>query len=300
MKTHYPEEIELAISILVRLILGICRKLPRPLILKIAYWISDIVRWIDKRHRRIALANLSIAFPGLSKEKKGTILRECYRNFGRLVVETARIPLLNRDNIERFVEYHPVYGLENYIRTREKGRPVIFLGAHFGAWELLPAAHAIYGYPLAFIVRPIDNRYLDSLLKGIRCLNGNQVIPKWGSVKELLRRIKEGFDIGILMDQRAARHEGVMVDFFGRKSSCSFIVPMLSMRTGCPVIPASIDYDPERDRHIIMVKPPLRFVSTGNRRSDLHENTRICMMAIEEMIRERPGLWLWMHRRWKE
>jgi KDO2-lipid IV(A) lauroyltransferase len=288
------------IFLFVKVILLICRVIPRPIILKIAYLISDIVRLLDKRHRRIAISNLSIAFPDISKERKKAIIKECYRNFGRLVVEIARIPILNKNNIERLVEYHNQNGIHNYLKAKEMGKPIIFLAAHFGAWELLPAAHAIYGYPLAFIVRPLENRYLDDLLTRIRCLNGNQVIPKKGSIKEILRKIREGVDIGILIDQRVARHEGIRIEFFGVLSSSSFVIPMLAMRTGCPVMPVYMDYDPERDRHIIVIKPPLRLVSTGDRKYDLLENTKICMKEIEEMIRERPGLWLWMHRRWKE
>lgn len=299
MRTPHRKEIDLAIYIIIKGIMGFFRVIPRSLALKIFYTGADLARRLDRRHRNLALSNLDIAFPGLIRAEKEAIVRESFRNLGRVVVETIRLPLLNRDNIERLVEYHPIFGLETYLKARQGNRSIIFLGGHFGAWELHGAAHAIYGYSGSVIVRPIDNRYLDDFLTKQRCLHGNQMIPKRGSIKAILSNIRKGIDVGILMDQRVSRAEGMWVDFFGHRASSSFVVPALAMRTGCPVIPTYLDYDPERDKHIMVVKPPLEFVSTGDRKSDLLANTQICMNALEEIIRERPEIWLWMHSRWK-
>jgi KDO2-lipid IV(A) lauroyltransferase len=299
LKTPRRKEIDLAIYILIKGIMDFFRFVPRRLALRIFYAGADLARLLDRRHRNLALSNLDIAFPELPKEKKETIAKESFRNLGRLIVETTRLPLLNRDNIERLVEYHPIFGLENYHTARQGNRSILFLGGHFGAWELHGAAHAIYGYPGSIIVRPVENRYLDALLIKLRCCHGNQIIPKRGSIKTVLSNIRKGIDIGILSDQRVSRHEGIWVDFFGHRASSSYVVPALAMRTGCPVILSYLDYDPKRDKHTIVIKPPLEFVSTGNRKSDLLANTQICMNAFEEIIRERPEIWLWMHSRWK-
>lgn len=299
MKIPHTREIDLAVYVLAKGILGLLGVIPRSLALKIVYAGADLARHLDRRHRNLALSNLDLAFPGLARKEKEAIVKESFRNLGRLIAETIKIPRLNRDNIKRLVEYHPVLGLENYHKARQGNRSILFLTGHFGAWELLCAAHAIYGYPASIIVRPFDNRYLDALLTKIRCLHGNQVIPKRGSIKSVLSNIRKGTDIGILMDQRVSRSEGIWVDFFGHRASSSYVVPAVAMRTGCPVLPTYLDYDPRRDKHIIVIKPPLEFISTGDRKSDLLTNTQICMNALEEMIRERPEIWLWMHTRWK-
>lgn len=279
--------------------MGLFRLIPRFLALRIVYKGADLARRLDRRHRNLAFSNLDIAFPDLAREEKEAIVKESFRNLGRVVVETIRLPLLKRDNIERLVEYHPIFGLKNYLKARQGNRPVLFLAGHFGAWELLSAAHAIYGYPTSIIFRPIDNRYLDEFLTKQRCLHGNQLIPKRGSIKTVLSKIRKGVDIGIIMDQRVSRKEGIWVDFFGHRASCSFAVPALAMKTGCPVIPTYLDYDPKSDKHFIVLKPPLEFVLTGDRKADIQANTQICMNAFEEIIRERPEIWLWMHSRWK-
>src|SRR5229473_2673061 len=121
------------------------RSIPRKLALRIAVAISDLAFLVDRRHREIGMVNLAVAFPKLSERKRSLILRGSYHNFARVVVESARLPLISRDNISRLASYDPSAGVENYLNAKSQGKGVLFLTMHYGAWELLPYAHALYG-----------------------------------------------------------------------------------------------------------------------------------------------------------
>ena len=114
---------------------------------------------LARRQRRAGLHNLQMAFPEKSVFEREQILRGCFRNLARLLVEFTHFPELNKGNISEYVVHD---GLDNYLEGLRRGRGVVFMTAHFGAWEMSSFAHALYGYPLKFVVRPIDNRRVES------------------------------------------------------------------------------------------------------------------------------------------
>jgi len=280
-------------------LLKILEIIPRRAAIGIGETIAQIYSRFDAHHRRIAKTNLSIAFPHLSEKRKELLIRAAYRNFGRMVIETARIGKLNSRNISQLVEYDPVNGLENFLDAMKQGKGVIFMTGHFGAWELVHYAHALYGYPLSFVVRKIDNPYVDRLMRQRRQSAGSRVIEKRQAVKELLKELRRGGVVGILADQNVSAGEGVFVDFFGKPACTSTIVAVLALRTGAPVIPAVIEYDRRRDKHRMVFLPAVELIRTGDYSKDVELNTAQFNKIFEGFIRRSPHLWLWMHRRWK-
>ena len=108
--------------------------------------------------------------PGLREEERLAILRGAFSNLGRLLVEFSHFPSLNKDNIASLVTYE---GFEHYKNAVGRGKGVIFLTAHFGAWELSCFAHSLYGNPMKFVVREIDNPRVEKLIETYRGLAGN-------------------------------------------------------------------------------------------------------------------------------
>ena len=108
--------------------------------------------------RNTASKNLQFALPHLPPAQNLRIVKGVFINFGRLLAEFALLPKLNPKNISKIVIYE---GFENFSESVRRGKGTLFLTAHFGAWELSPFAQAVYGHPLKFVIRPIDNPYLD-------------------------------------------------------------------------------------------------------------------------------------------
>jgi KDO2-lipid IV(A) lauroyltransferase len=274
------------------------RVIPRTVAHPVVDLLASIVYYADPIHRRIADINLQIAFPRLSPAERRRIARRSFQNTGRNLLEISRMPLLRRETIPLLVEYDPDNGLNNYLAAHSRGKGVLYLTGHFSAWELLPAAHAVYGYPLSFVTRPLDNRALEAYLLQMRMLPGNQVISKKNAARLILQALRSGGDVGILMDQNTSHQEGVFADLFGLPAGTSTAVARFALRTGAAVVPVFLT-PMRKGRYRMKFLPYLELVRTGDDDHDIEVNTRHFNRALESIIREYPDSWLWGHKRWK-
>jgi KDO2-lipid IV(A) lauroyltransferase len=274
------------------------RILPRTIGIWLIRLLATLFFFLDRHHRRIADANLMIAFPELSYRDRRRIARASFQNAAMNLLEISRMPALTPGNIGNLVDYDSECGLDNYRAAHSKGKGILYLTGHFSSWELLPTAHALHGFPLSFVTRPLDNARLESHLRRIRESKGNEVITKKNSARQILKNLKAGRSTGILMDQNTSLQEGIFVDFFGIPAATSTSVALLALRTDATVLPGYLT--PLRnDRYFIRFLPPMDMIRTGNKDVDLVENTRRLNQVLETIVREQPESWLWGHKRWK-
>jgi KDO2-lipid IV(A) lauroyltransferase len=251
---------------------------------------------LDRRHRTIALENLTEAFPEIGRaEGLEGLARAVFENLGRTAVEVARAGrLLRRAGPTVF----QMDGLERMIEARARGRGVLLLTAHFGPWELLPLSAALHYGPIHVVARPMDNPWLDDWFTVLRERGGNHVIRKRDAVQAILQVLRRGETVGILIDQHVSEREGVVVPFFGRPASAVAAPALLALRSGAAVFPVGISRS-ARGRYRVDIRPEVAVRRSGDVKSDLVVNTARFTAAIEAIIRERPDHWFWVHRRWK-
>jgi KDO2-lipid IV(A) lauroyltransferase len=151
--------------------------------------------------------------------------------------------------------------------------------------------------PLALVARPLDNPWLEQLLARLRGLSGNRVIHKRRAVREILRVLREAQGIAIVLDQDA-RRDGIFVPFLGRPASTTPTLALVALRTGACVVP-TYSLPHEDGSYTVVYEPEVEVGSTGDLEADVRRLTAECTAHIERWVRERPELWLWMHRRWK-
>jgi KDO2-lipid IV(A) lauroyltransferase len=171
--------------------------------------------------------------------------------------------------------------------------------AHFGAWEMSSFAHALYGYPLKFVVRPIDNPRVEQLVSGYRTLSGNVPIQRKQAARDILRALRQNEAVGILFDQNTTRSEGVFAEFFGIPAATTPSIALFALRARAAVIPGFLIWDDHLKKHRLRLDPPVELVDTGDLTHDVFENTTRFNQILEGYIREYPDQWLWIHRRWK-
>jgi KDO2-lipid IV(A) lauroyltransferase len=270
--------------------------LPRPIAIRAARTLDWLGFHCARRQRRSGLRNLEMAFPEMSDTERERILRGCFRNLGRLLVEFTHFPDLNRTNISQFVIHD---GLDNYLEGLRRGRGVIFMTAHFGSWELSSFAHAVYGFPLKFIVRPIDNPRVETLISSYRTSSGNVPIDRRNAARDVLKALRQNEAVGILFDQNTTRSEGVFADFFGIPAATTPAIARFALRTGAAVVPGLLIWDEALQKHRLRLDPPVELIDTGDLEQDVLENTRRFNKILEGYVREYPDQWLWIHRRWK-
>ncbi len=288
-------------ALLVRGFFGLLRWTPRPLARFGCRRIADLFYLLDRKHRRIGLCNLGIAFPDRDASWHRRTLRESFRQLGDLAVEIARFPAVTAEELRRRFPYEEGRGLENYREARRQsqagGRGILFVTAHVGPWEILPAAHAVQARPLSFVVRPLDNPWLERWVRRLRCRFGNGVLSKHKAMRPILAALDQGRDVGFLIDQNVQESEGVYVPLFGRPASTTPAVAALALKTGLPVVCGFACPGPRPGHYRIRFYPPLTFRPSGDREADLRRATARLNQCIEEVIREYPQCWLWGHRR---
>jgi len=265
--------------------------LPLPLARQLGIVLGDLAYLLVPRIRRIGMANLDLAYGDeLSPAEKRRILRDATRNVGIVAAEFGRIPALHGEQVRDWVE---VIGLE---RIPAEGGAVL-IGAHLANWEWMAPLIQGLGVAGAEIVRPLDDPGLNEFVDGLRRSTGLTTIPKHGAGFEVFRLLKEGFVVGLLVDQNP-RHNAAPVRFFGHDTWATTAAPMIALRTGAAVHPVHMQRQ-AGGRYRLEILPAIEMVRGDDLRQDLIENTQRCQDAIEDMVRRAPGQWLWLHDRWK-
>jgi KDO2-lipid IV(A) lauroyltransferase len=252
----------------------------------LSIFFATLVDVLVPRLRRIAVKNLTMA--GFANP--GQIADGVFRSIARLLATFARLPRLTPQNISTLIRYD---GLENFQNASAKGRGVLVATAHLGNWELSAFAHAWMTAPMHIVVRPLDNPRIDALVERYRALSGNHIIEKKDAARGILKALKSGGAVGILIDQNNTLDQGVFIDFFGQKACAGTAFAKLAHHSGAAVVPGFALWSDEEQRYVLRFYPEIEM--TG----DVAEDTQRIHSQLESVIREYPDQWLWIHRRWK-
>jgi KDO2-lipid IV(A) lauroyltransferase len=278
------------------LILKTLGALPRPAARGFAASVASLLFSLQPKLQKTAEFNLRLAFPDWTDAQRKDATRKMVRNLGWMAVEFARFPQLTKENIEKLVILD---GHKNFLEGQRRGKGVLYLTGHVGAWELSSFAHALYGYPLHYMARPLDNERLDALVNQYRCSSGNKPIFKNESARVMLKILKDSGTIGILADQNTMPEEGVFVDFFGKSACTTTGITRVALHTDAAVVPGYAYWDETIQKYRLRFEPPVELVRTGDTERDVFENTQRFAKVIEEIIRKHPDQWVWIHKRWK-
>jgi Kdo2-lipid IVA lauroyltransferase/acyltransferase len=277
-------------------ILKMLGALPRDLARGFAAMVARLLYAMQPRLRSTAEFNLQVAFPEWDEARRRAVIRGMVRNLGWMAAEFAHLPNYTRENIEEVVILD---GHENFLNGQRHGKGVLYLTGHIGAWELSSFAHALYGFPLHYMARPLDNARVDALINRYRCLSGNQAIFKNESARSLLKILKDAGTVGILADQNTMPEEGVFVDFFGKSACTTTGIARVALHTDAAVVPGYACWDRAVGKYRLRFEPAVELVRTGDTERDIFVNTQKFAKVIEEIIRKHPEQWVWVHARWK-
>jgi KDO2-lipid IV(A) lauroyltransferase len=270
--------------------------MPPPLARFVGARTAALLFWMRPGLRATASENLRLAFPEWSKKQRRAAVRGMVRQLGWMAGEFAHFPSHTKNNIDRIVLLD---GFENFASAQAHGKGVLFLTGHMSAWELAPFAQALFGNPLHFLVRPIDNPRVDALITKFRCLSGNQPIEKNQSARAVLRVLAANGTVGILADNNTQPVEGVFVDFFGIPACTTAGLARFALHTGAAVVPGFLHWDHALRKYRLCFEPQVEIVRTCDDTADIRENTQRFTRVIENYVRRFPDQWLWVHRRWK-
>ncbi len=270
------------------------RPLPMSAVLGAGTTLGRAFHTFDRKHRRLALQNLDAAFPSRPAAERAAIARDMFEHFGRLLTVLLKFSTMQPAEMLAHVEFE---GEERVRAAHALGKGVLLFTGHFGYWEINALVHALVLDPMAVLARPLDNTMLHDLLEQVRGRTGNSVIYRRGAVRRVLRALAANQAVAVLIDQHIQTADAVYVDFFNRRAATTSALAALAMRTGAPVIPVfALPLPGGRFRMVYehAVDPP-----NPAHPEALRDFTQRCTDVLEMYVRRYPGLWLWMHRRWR-
>ncbi len=272
------------------------RLLPRQAAIVIMRLLGRTIFVLIKSRRERTLQHLNKAY-GHEKSAKeiNRIARQVYLNISTCAADAIRIPQIMEKGLDRLIT---IEGREHLDRITENGQGAILLTAHFGNWELIAAWIATNGYKLKVVGAPNHDPRLDKLITDARNSLGFLNIVRGSATRDIIRGIRDGYFIGMLIDQDT-KVDGVFVKFFNQWAHTAVGPVVLARRYGLKIIPLFMRLDSHNNYHF-EVQEPLKLEFTENKEHDLKINTQKCSDAYEKIIRQYPEQWVWMHRRWKK
>ncbi len=276
---------------------GLTRLLPPTGLDRVGDAFGNLFAMTGGRRREIIDFNLKLAFPEKTADERRELARAVTRHFARSALDAIRIQGLEPDELLATVE---ISGWENAEKALSLGHGAFFLTAHIGSWEVAALVTGLkLEQGLAVVNRPLDNPLLERELDRLRRLYGNHVFGKRNMLREMLKQLKKGGGVGILIDQRVQPDQGVEVPFFGHPAWTHPVLARMAVKTGAPVVPTFALRERPGFYSLRYHEPVMVDDLSAAEREDVPLTTRY-MKILEDAIRERPEQWLWYHDRWKQ
>jgi len=276
-------------------VIGVFRILPRRAALALGSFLGRVAPYLARHELRLAREHLTIAFGGEKDNGEiSRLARETFRYLALNFVDTIRLRRMSGKDI---ISVSIPHNMDRFTHALEQGQGVIGLTSHAGCWELLGAYLAASGFPVAAIARRLYDPRLEDILLDTRRHFGMFNISRGYDTREIIRVLKKGYLLGILIDQDT-KVKGEFVDFFGRPAHTATAAAQLSLRYGSPILPIMTWRD-ENHMHHIWIGEPVEIEPSDDNERDIAELTARCSKATEDFIREHPEQWVWFHRRWK-
>lgn len=298
-KSKLQEHLEYAAAYL---IISTVRRAPAAIVKIISNFLGDLLFFVSKKRRNIAIENLRHAFVNDKSEKEiRTLARNCCRTFFDNFLETIKLNyLFSKPDTMNMMKEKTANLNETFKKARkihDESGGCIFVTPHLGSWEMTPRVAASSGIPLVVIVRPLDNKRLEQLIFANRSSSGQVIISKKNALSSLRRALRDGNSVGILPDQSTMK--GLMINFFGRTATTTPLPALLSIGYNRPIVVISVCRGKEEFQYECFVSDPIMPGKYTDKKTEIIRLTEEMTREMESIIRKYPEQYLWMHNRWK-
>lgn len=280
----------------VQFLIFLSRLLPRVAWLKFCGLLGRIAWYLAPESRKLTLRHLHMAFgkektAGEIKELSHKVFEYLGKNGGDILRATKV------ENLEQLEEFLVVSGYENFEAANRKGKGVIFLTCHLGAFDLQVSTMALKGLNPNIIGTPLKDERLNDLLWEYRNKYGAVAIQRGRETFRMIKVLKSGGSVALLIDQDT-KVKSRFVNFFGTPAATPVGATVLAMKTGAAVVPTYVYLGADWKQHM-QILPEITLTTTGDDETDMVFNTQLLSNFIEDTIRRHPEQWVWMHERWK-
>lgn len=294
MKRYFKETKRFLIYLFLQLLLAGINSLP----LKTAYaFAGTLGKWtfhLFVKDRETALGNLRMAFAEKTEDELASIYLKSLESIGHSAVDVLRFKRFGAKGIAEMVE---VVGLEHFDRAVQRGKGIVAVSGHISNFELVAAWFGQAGYKSAAVGRKIYDDRLNRLLIDNRESTNVRNIDSEAPVTDFLRILRDGYAVGVLIDQDSKRYRGEFVDFFG-KPAYTPMGPILLARTAKAALIPIVIIRTAPTKYRMTVFEEVEFDHQAERSVDVKRALAQCTKILEGAIRDNPEQWVWMHKRW--
>lgn len=272
----------------------IVMKLPRSWRKKLFFAVASIAHKLAKKRNHIIQANLDFSFQEtLGNTEKKEIERYCYRNLALNLLQVMENKRNESEDLAKQVTFENRAIVDMYL---SQNRPIIFISAHHGNWEIGAASLAALITPITSIYKGLDNDAFNPYLLEARSRHRLNLVEKNGAIKHLARALKNNQCVSLLIDQSSNAKSGVKVNFFNHPTYHTSAAAQLSRKYDAPIIGLYIYTDDEENYTIRFMEP---IEVQGEDEASILDATQRQVDDLEKVIREHPKYWFWCHKRWK-
>ena len=286
------EELPLSFKVIQRVVSAI----PISIWIRVSHLLAKVAYRFDKEHTKSAKVNLEIAFGNrLDEHQKRAIIIRSYQNLFMTGLDTILNQGKSRDEILSKVQFKNEHYLKEALESK---KPIIFITAHYGNWELGTLAIAAKFTPISVVGRRLDSQYADKILRATREQFGIEMIDKRDAMRKMVQTLKRGKPLGVVVDQNTRTKEGILVNFFGKEARHTHSVSILARKYDAIVIPV-YDYTDDFRRWTVEFHEPLVMQKSEDINGDIQAFTQKQADITQKVIEQKPDEWLWLHKRWK-
>ena len=230
----------------------------------------------------------------MSLEEKEKLKKEVFRRLGYLGAEIVSTPLLSK---ERFLRKWVLIPEEEKLRQYfQKGG--VFITGHIGNWEWFgKIASYLRGEKIYAFAKRQANYWSNRYIEKTRNQAGIILIYTDESPKRVLRLLKNGEVIGFIADQDAGR-SGEFFWFLNRYAS-TFMGPAYFARVSKAPVYFMWSYRNSEGKlvfHGEELEVPSYDLPPREWEKEL---TRRWVRRLEEVVKEHPEDYFWLHNRWR-
>ena len=265
--------------------------LPFKVLMAIGRTLGAAIERYPSPRRKVAATNIALCFPELDAKAQARLVDAHLRDIGLMLIEFA----LGWMGSDRAIAKIPVRfeGLEHLQAAHAAGRGVLLVGGHFSHLELC-ARLVSQRIRIAGMYRRMDNPVFEWTVLRARLGYARAMFDK-DDIRGTVKYLRGGGTLWYAPDQDMRSKDNVFVPFFGVPAATITATHHLARMSHSVVIPFFHRRLPGSQGYELRLGAPLESVPSAEAEAD----TLRVNQSIEQMVREAPEQYLWVHKRFK-
>lgn len=270
--------------------IALINALPYPLAVSLGRFIG-LLGWLaDPFHRRAAEIQLRHC---LGDRYRPSIVPKVFMHHGDILVDTIKYAYMDDEEIkERII----IEGKENLDKALSSKKGIMMITGHLGNWEVMAHLPRLLGIQFCVMADVRNDPGIEAVVDDLRSRSGATILPPKGKALMLIRELKKGNIIGVIVDQRGKRSDMLFCDFFGLPAPTNPAPAFIAIKGDAVILPVSSMK--ENGRYCMAFHSPREASSFGSGKTAIASLSAFMQTWLESMVKKSPEQWFWLHCRW--